>query len=198
MTGPCHTDEGIFDNKNPHDNHRTRLRAYRRYAVDGAQNGIADRGVFTEKLREELERRARSFPSFSLLFVHIRSVTLCNDTCGFLTNSHVIDTVAAKLRRRLRAADVLIRSGGHGFVVFLSKASTAGANAVATRLTTMINNADFFYESVAFQVRIAVTVTIVRGEDTVETIVDRAEQLLHERERSDGAARERDPMNFQD
>lgn len=186
MTGPCHTDEGIFDNKNPADHHQARLRAYRRHAVDGAQNGVADRRVFTEKLREELERRSRSFPNFSLLFVHIRSVTLCNDICGFLTNSHIIDTVAAKLRRRLRTADILIRSGGHGFVVFLSKASTASANAVATRLTTLINNTDFFYESVAFQIKLRVTVGSVQAEDTVETILARADRFLLEQKREDG------------
>lgn len=185
MIGPCHTDESIFDGKNPDDNNRARLRAYRRHAVDGTQGGVSDRIVFTEKLQEELERRSRSFPSFSLLFVHIRGVTLCNDTCGFLTNSHIIDTVAAKLRRGLRRTDVLIRSGGHGFVVFLSKASTAGANVVATRLTAAINNADFFYESVAFQVKLSVTVASVQAEDTVETILARADHFLLEQKRED-------------
>jgi len=185
MIGPCHTNESIFDSKNPDDNNRTRLYTYRRHAVDGTRGGVSDRAVFTEKLREELERRSRSFPSFSLLFVHIRSVTLCNDTCGFLTNNHIIDTVAAKLRRGLRTADVLIRSGGHGFVVFLSKASPAGANAVATRLTTAIDNADFFYESVAFQIKLSVTVASVQAEDTVETILARADRFLLEQKRED-------------
>jgi diguanylate cyclase (GGDEF)-like protein len=173
MIGPCHTDESLFDSNN-----RAHLRAFRRPALDGIPGGVSDRVVFIEKLREELERRSRSFPNFSLLFGHIRSVTLGNDTCGFPTDSHIVDTVTAKLRRGLRTADVLIRSEGYGFIVFLSKASTAGAAAVATRLTAAIDNTDFVYESVAFRVKIGVTVASIQAKDTLETILARADSFL--------------------
>ena len=173
MIGPCHTDESLFDS-----NSRAHLRAYRRPALNGIPDEVSKRVVFTKKLREELEGRSRSFPNFSLLFGQIRSVTLGNDTYGFPTDSHIVDTVAAKLRRGLRTADVLIRSGEYGFVVFLAKASTAGANAVATRLTAAIDKADFFCESVAFQVKIGVTVASIQAEDTVETILAQADHFL--------------------
>ena len=196
MISPCHTDETLFHSTTLDNNSRAHVRAYRRPVLDCTPSGVSDRIVFTEKLREELERRSRSFPNFSLLFGQIRSVTLGNDTDGFPTDSHIVDTVAAKLRRGLRAADLLIRSGEYGFIVFLSKASTAGANAVATRLTAAIDNADFFYESVAFQVKIGVTVASVQAEDTAEAILDRAEHFLHEHQRSKGALREQGLMNF--
>jgi diguanylate cyclase (GGDEF)-like protein len=173
MIGPRHTDESLFDS-----NSRAHLRAYRRSTLDDIPGGVSDCVVFTEELREELERRSRSFPNFSLLFGQIRSVTLGNDTYGFPTDSHIVDAVAAKLRRGLRTADVLIRSEGDGFIVFLLKASTAGANAVATRLTAAIDNADFFYESAAFRVKIGVTVASIQAKDTVETILARADRFL--------------------
>jgi diguanylate cyclase (GGDEF)-like protein len=173
MIGPCHTDESLFDSNN-----RAHLRAFRRPALDGIPGGVSDRVVFTEKLREELERHVRSFPNFSLLFGQIRSVILGNDTYGFPTDSHIVDTVTAKLRRGLRTADVLIHSEGYGFIVFLSKASTAGAIAIATRLTAAIDNTDFFYESVAFRVKIGVTVASIQAKDNVETILARADSFL--------------------
>lgn len=196
MIGPRKTDESLFDSRNLNYNNRAPLRVYRRPSLGNTRDGSPDRVVRVEELREELERRSGSLRSCSLLFIHIREVTLRNDTYGFPTDSHIIDAVARKLRRGLRAADLLIRSGDYGFAVFLSKASLTGANAAATRLQAAIGNTDFYYESVAFQVKIAVTVTSVRGEDTVETILDRAEHLLYEHERSEGVLREQGLMNF--
>jgi diguanylate cyclase (GGDEF)-like protein len=196
MVDPRKTDESLFDGRTLNYNNRAPLRAYRRLSLRNTRDGIPDRVVLMEDLREELERRSGSLRSCSLLFIHIREVTLRNDTYGFPTDGHIIDAVARKLRQGLRAADLLIRSGDYGFAVFLAKASPAGANAAATRLQAAIGNTDFYYESVAFQVKIAVTVTSVRGEDTVETILDQAEPLLHERERSEDTLQEQGLMNF--
>jgi len=181
MIGPYHTDESLSDSTPLDGPIRAHLRVSRRHALDRTQGEIAERVVFAEKLREGLERRSRPFPSFSLLCVHIPRVTLGNDTSGFPTESHIVDAVITKLRRELRAADCLIRSGEHGFVIFLSKASQAGANTVAARLQSAIDQADFFYESVAFRVKIDVTVASVQVEDTVETILARADRFLLER-----------------
>jgi diguanylate cyclase (GGDEF)-like protein len=183
MISPCHADETLFHSTTLDNNSGAHVRAYRRPALGCTPGGVSDRIVFTEKLREELERRSRSFPNFSLLFGQICSVTLCNDTDGFPTENHIVDTVAAKLRRGLRTADGLIRSGEYGFVVFLSKASPAGANAVATRLTAAIDNTNFFSESVAFQVKIGVTVASIQTEDTVETILARTDRFLLEQQK---------------
>lgn len=190
------TDESLFDSRTLNYNNRALLRAYRRLSLSNTRDGIPDRVVLMEDLREELERRSGSLRSCSLLFIQIREVILRNDTYGFPTAGHISDAVARKLRRGLRAADLLTRSGDYGFAVFLAKASPAGANAAATRLQAAIGNTDFYHESVAFQVKIAVTVTSVRGEDTVETILDQAEPLLHERERSEGTLQEPGLMNF--
>lgn len=185
MPTPCQTDETLFHSTTLDTNSQAQMRAYRRPPLY-TPSGIADRIVFTEKLREALACRSRSVPSFALLFVHIRSVTLCSEACGFPTYHHIIDTVAAKLRRGLRTADMLIPCGKQGFVVFLAKASTASANAVATRLTTVIDNADFFYESVAFQIQLHVTVASLQADDTVDTILDRANHFLLARQNEDG------------
>jgi diguanylate cyclase (GGDEF)-like protein len=180
MIDSCQPDESLFASPPLDVNTRTRLRAYRRHALDCPPSGLSDRIVFIEKLREALDCRTRSFPHFSLLFVYIRAVTLCHDTHGSPTDSHIIDAIVAKLRRGLRAADLLIRSGEQGFVVFLSKASTAGAYTAATRLAAAIDNTKFFYESVAFQVKIDVTVAAVQAEDTVDTLLDRADRFLRQ------------------
>ena len=180
MIDPSHPDESLFACTPLDGNTRTRLRASRRHTLDPTPDGVSDRTVFSEKLREALDCRSRSFPHFSLLFIHIRSVTLSNVFHGFPTDSHVIDVVAAKLRCGLRVADLLIRSGEQGFVVFLSKASATGAKTVASRLTAVIDNTNFFYESVAFEVKIGVTVAAVEVEDTVDTILDRADRSLRQ------------------
>ena len=178
MFSPCHTDETLFPSTTLDKKSQAHVRAYRQPARDCPPDGVAARFVFTEKLREELERRLRSVPNFSLLFGQIRSVTLGNNTDGFPTDGHIVDTVVAKLRRGLRTADMLICSGEYRFIVFLTKASATGAHAVATRLTAALDNTDFFYENGVAQVKIRVTVVSLEGGDTVETILARADHFL--------------------
>ncbi len=180
MIGAYPTNDILLASTPPDDDSRGRLRAYRQHALARTESGVSERVVFVEKLREALERRSRFAPGFSLLFIHIRAVILRNERHAFPTDSYVIDAVAATLRRGLRAADLFIRSGKQGFVVFLATASAAGAKAAAARLTETIQDTNFIHESVAFQVHIGVTVASVQAEDTVDTILDRADRFLLE------------------
>jgi diguanylate cyclase (GGDEF)-like protein len=177
MIGSYPTTDILLASTPPDDDTRVRLRAYRQHALARTERGVSERVIFVEKLREALERPSRSAPGFALLLVHIHTVLLRNEPHGFPTDRYVIDAVAAKLRRGLRAADLLVRSGKQGFVVFLAKASAAGAKAAAARLTATIHDTDFIHESVAFQVNMGVTVAPVQAEDTVDTLLDRADRF---------------------
>jgi diguanylate cyclase (GGDEF)-like protein len=180
MIGSYPTNDILLASTPPDDDIRVHLRAYRQHALARTESGVSERVVFVEKLREALEHRSPSAPGFSLLFIHIRAVILGNERHGFPTASSVSDAVAATLRRGLRAADVLIRCGKQGFVVFLARASAAGAKAATGRLAATIHDTNFIHESVAFQVNMGVTVAPVQAEDTVDTILDRADHFLLE------------------
>jgi diguanylate cyclase (GGDEF)-like protein len=126
-------------------------------------------------VHKEMERRSGSLQSLPLVFVEIQRVLLYDDTPSSPTDGQVLQAVAEKLQRSLRATDFLACSGNHRLVVFLPKASTAGANVVATRLREVLSSAEFSCESITFTVKVEVDVASVQAEDTVEAILNSAD-----------------------
>ncbi len=182
VPGVNNTNERLFESGLLSQTSQDDLRSYRRRPFDWVRQGIPDRSAVVERLHEEMEYRSGSLQGLSLIFVGIQRVLLRNDTYGSPTDGQVLQAVAEKLQRNLRAADFLARSGNHGLVVFLPKASTTGTNVVATRLREAIDATEFYCESVAFKVRAGVVVASVQAEDTVDAILDRADHQPYQSE----------------
>src|SRR5262245_10232078 len=182
IPGVSNTNERLFESRLLNQTSQEDLRSYRRRTLDWLRQGIFDRSVVVERLHEEMERRCGSLQNLPLIFVEIHHVLLGNDTYGSPTDEQVLQAVAEKLQRSLRATDFLARSGNHGLVVFLPKASKTGANVVAARLREAIDATEFYCESVAFKVRVGIAVASVQAEDTVEAILDRTDHQLYQSE----------------
>jgi len=182
VPGVSNTNERLFESGLLPQTSREDLPSYRRRSLDWVRQGIPDRSAVVERLHEEMERRSGSLKNLPLVFVEIQRVLLGNDTYGSPTDGQILQVVAEKLQRSLRAADFLARSGNHGLVVFLPKASATGANVVATRLREAIDATEFYCESMAFRVKVGVAVASVQAEDTVEAILDRADHQPYQSE----------------
>lgn len=82
--------------------------------------GVLRRAAGLDQLEREV-RRARRFDDRKLVvaFCDLDDLKVVNDTCGHAEGDAVLREMAAALRRRLRAYDLVIRWGGDEFVCSL-------------------------------------------------------------------------------
>ncbi|MEP7104758.1 MAG: GGDEF domain-containing protein [Chloroflexota bacterium] len=107
-----------------------------------------------------------------------------NDTYGHLAGDAVLAEFAARVRGSLRAGDFAIRLGGEEFCVFLSHAAEEQALEAAWRLLRAIRARPVRTPSGELAVTASAGVAGWRRRESVEALIDRADQALYEAKRS--------------
>ena len=88
-------------------------------ALDGL-TGVYNRRHYEARLAEEVARARRTGKPLSLIVFDIDHFKLTNDTFGHECGDLVLKDVAATIKERVRAEDVVARYGGEEFVVLLT------------------------------------------------------------------------------
>ncbi len=111
-------------------------------SVSDPLTGLFNHGGFDRRLREELERSARSQVSGALIMLDLDQFKHVNDTYGHLTGDAVIRLIATKaIKGQTRSYDVPCRVGGDEFAVILPHTSLSDALTVAERIRQAVMNA---------------------------------------------------------
>lgn len=100
--------------------------------------GVLNRRSLLERLDAACQRaQARGLP-ISLLFIDLDHFKSINDSHGHLAGDACLRAVVAPIQAELRQSDVIGRYGGEEFVVILSSADLAAAQATADRIRARV------------------------------------------------------------
>jgi diguanylate cyclase (GGDEF)-like protein len=86
--------------------------------------GIPNRMLFHEMAQAELSRAKRSRNLYALLFLDLNRFKPINDSLGHDVGDLLLLAVAQRLRKSLRAYDIVARIGGDEFVIMLCEVSS--------------------------------------------------------------------------
>lgn len=103
--------------------------------------GLPRRKVFQLAVEEEILRCRRSKKSFSILVIDLNYLKTVNDTYGHQAGDQMITSFARFLRYSLRDCDIVARTGGDEFMVFLPELNVKGSVVVKKHLLEMLEKA---------------------------------------------------------
>jgi diguanylate cyclase (GGDEF)-like protein/PAS domain S-box-containing protein len=118
--------------------------------------------------------------SFGLLFVDIDHFKKFNDTYGHDLGDKVLKTVANTLQAARRPYDLIGRWGGEEFVGIVRSVDKRRLSVIADRQRHLISGSSISYKNNLLNVTASIGATIVRSEDTEDSLVKRADQLMYQ------------------
>jgi diguanylate cyclase (GGDEF)-like protein len=151
-------------------------------AVHDTLTGLASRGLFQERLAEQM---AAGQPS-ALLFVDLDRFKQVNDTLGHAAGDQLLVVTAERIRSELRSTDMAGRFGGDEFAVLLRGVAELGdAVAVGERLVTSLSEPTLIAGQ---RVRVAASVGIALshadGDDDPAELMRRADIAMYQAKRN--------------
>jgi diguanylate cyclase (GGDEF)-like protein len=144
-----------------------------------ALTGLFNRRHMTEKVEAEFERFHRTGRTFAVVIGDVDHFKQVNDTYGHNSGDFLLRIVADELRNAVRAYDTVSRWGGEEFLCLLPEADINTALKVAERMRSMIVNKNFVWEGLSIPISMTFGVTIANTGDTMERVINRADQALY-------------------
>jgi diguanylate cyclase (GGDEF)-like protein len=153
---------------------------YRLSILDGL-TGIHNKRFFTEFVEREVARTVRHGPPLSLALFDIDHFKKVNDTHGHLAGDSVLQSLARRLKPRIRREDLLARIGGEEFACVLPETEAIGAVAFAEQLRAITESDPFAYEGEIIPITISLGVATLESgtELDAQELIRRADEKLY-------------------
>ena len=138
--------------------------------------GLANRLELDSVLSDEIERLKRFHRPLSVIMIDLDHFKKVNDNYGHLIGDKCLTKVAEVLKNNARMVDTVGRWGGEEFLIICPETDLNGALKLAEKLRRLIED-NMFPEVKHITGSLGVT-TFITG-DTLETIINRADQALY-------------------
>lgn len=148
--------------------------------------GIYNRRFFEEILNKELNISKRKKAPLSILMLDIDFFKNINDTYGHKVGDEVLVSLCKLVTKLLRKSDIFARIGGEEFGILLPYTDEKGANYLAERIRTTVENETFIIDKhkINFTISIGLLTGINVERLDYDTIFKLADDALYEAKRS--------------
>jgi len=174
----------IFSDNSPAVQAKQRIESLEKLAMLDALTHLANRRFLESSLNSRLEELRRQKWQSGLLFMDIDNFKSINDTWGHEIGDRVLTMVAKTISAHIRVFDVCGRWGGEEFIVLVTNTDEATLRVIAERQRQLVASSTLTHEEGVLRVTVSVGATMIRAEDTVETVVARADKLMYDSKRA--------------
>jgi diguanylate cyclase (GGDEF)-like protein len=156
-------------------------REYEQAAKTDLLTGVHNRRWMDEMFPRQITRSEHAGHALALVMADIDQFKRLNDTYGHATGDVVLKAVARRMSDTLRPTDFLVRYGGEEFVALLPGATAETARTAAERVRRAVEQAEYLStdSETALRVTISLGVAVLRGDDTLERLIERADIALY-------------------
>lgn len=158
-----------------------RLEELQEMAMYDALTGIANRRYIEMNLETRLEELKRYNWPFAVMFMDVDNFKNLNDTHGHSIGDRALKMIGSTMVNSLRSFDIIGRWGGEEFVVILVNVADGELFKVADRFRCLVENSRLPLESNdTLSVTVSAGVTNARPDDSVESLIERADKLMYQ------------------
>jgi len=140
---------------------------------------LANRTYIEREIQSRLEEKKRFNVPFGILFIDIDHFKTFNDTYGHDVGDNVLKFVANTLVANHRPFDLYGRWGGEEFIGVIRNVDPKNLESVGERLRSLIEHSYIIHEKEKLCVTVSIGATLVSENDTVDSLVKRADTLLY-------------------
>lgn len=145
---------------------------------------IANRRGLHQAFDVERARIERNPSPLSVALLDIDNFKRLNDELGHAAGDEALKSLAARVTKTLRPADVVARYGGEEFVVLLPDTPLDEGQQILTRLQRSLTEGLFLHENKQVFVTFSAGVTALRTGERIEEALERADLGLYEAKRT--------------
>ena len=142
--------------------------------------GMGNRRFVEIGLNSRLNELQRYGWKFGLLFIDIDHFKKVNDLYGHETGDMVLKMVAGTLVHNARSFDLIGRWGGEEFVAIIANVTGEELLRIARKYRALVGESNVLAGKDRISVTISIGATLARPDDSPETLLNRADQLMYQ------------------
>jgi diguanylate cyclase (GGDEF)-like protein/PAS domain S-box-containing protein len=156
-----------------------RIKELEKIAMLDKLTQLPNRNYLDKEIERSLEEKKLYKLPFGVLFIDIDHFKKFNDTYGHDVGDMVLKFVANTLVTSTRTSDVFGRWGGEEFIGILRNINHQDLEVLGNRVRVLIENSYIIHGNEKLNVTISVGATLGRDDDTIESLLKRADTALY-------------------
>jgi diguanylate cyclase (GGDEF)-like protein/PAS domain S-box-containing protein len=177
--GRCRGALEIFSEMNSREGIDAELEEMRKLALLDSLTGVGNRRFGQIRLQSLLNQFNRYKWPFGVIFCDIDDFKKFNDNYGHDFGDKVLKMISQTLISNIRSFDCVVRWGGEEFLVILVNIKSEYLNALVEKLRILVESSYITRGQENIRVTISVGSTLCQPQDTFDSIVARADQLMY-------------------
>lgn len=169
----------LFTDISNRDSSELRVKELEKLAMLDALTQLANRNFIEKELQNRFEENKRFKVPFGILFMDVDFFKSFNDRYGHDVGDRVLKFVANAFIASSRSFDLYGRWGGEEFIGIIRNINIKDLELLGNRLRIMIENSYIIHEYKRLNVTISIGATVVQENDTAESLLKRADELLY-------------------
>ena len=158
-----------------------KAKQYHNAAMKDGLTDLFNRAAFDSKIKEAFDNYADLKKEFSIILFDVNKFKHINDTLGHIAGDKVLKKVAECLEETFRKGDFLARYGGDEFIALIENLSEAMANEKIELFNKNLMKRRFVSQKHGeLKLSVSAGIAQVKENDTVESIIDRADKAMYE------------------
>ena len=145
-----------------------------------ALTGSLNRRCIMQALVDEIDRARRSIMPCAVALIDLDWFKRINDEFGHPVGDEALSTFAITVFANIRSIDKFGRYGGEEFLLIMPETSDSAALRILERLRRIVASLDWSAISQNMTVTMSAGLTMLRPDDTADSILARADQLLYQ------------------
>jgi diguanylate cyclase (GGDEF)-like protein len=169
-----------FSNNTSVINTRRQLREMHQAAMTDPLTGIGNRRHLEGRIRAVIAEFQNIASHAGLLSIDVDHFKEFNDTYGHNTGDSVLRMVAQTMRHALRSTDTTGRWGGEEFIAIVHDVRDEDdLRSAAEKIRALVEHSRLDIDGQGLKVTVSIGGTLLCAEDTPESFVGRADQLMY-------------------